>query len=105
MLLVLLLANDFMPAFKSLLLLFANFIVLATMPLPTRNLLLSFDRQLFYTLANILAYISDYLKCQECMFLYVNIVEQMAKNINQGLISADNLIKVVKKNKSFAIGQ
>lgn len=39
------------------------------------------------------------------MFLYVNIVEQMAKNINQGLAFADNLIKVVKKNKSFAIGQ
>lgn len=64
-----------MPTFEFLLLLLANLLVLATIFISIKNLLLTLNRQLFCILANILAYISDYPKGKECVFLYIDIVK------------------------------
>lgn len=64
-----------MPFLKSLLLLLANFLVLITMFIFARNVLLTFNKQLFYILANILAYIGDYSKSKQYISLYINIIE------------------------------
>lgn len=67
--------------------------------------MITFNWQLFYILADILTHISDYLNSEECIFLYINIIEQATKIFNQRLMFADNLIKALKKNRSFTITQ
>ena len=94
-----------MSTFKLLLLLLANFIILATAFVLTKNLLLTFNRQLFYTLVDVWAHISNYPKNKEYIFLYINIVEQTVKIFNLKSIFTDDLIKVLKKNKTFVITQ
>lgn len=98
-------ANNSVPASEPLLSSLANFLVSATTPVPARNLSLAFNGRLFYTLADVLAHISDYPEGEERVFFYVDIVEQVAKICNLGSAFADGLIKALKKNKSFAIAR
>lgn len=94
-----------MPASDLLLMWLANVPVLAITFVLARNLLITFNWQLSYILADILTHISDYSKSEKYIFLYINLVEQVTKIFNQRLTFADSLIKALKKNKSFVITQ
>lgn len=60
--LIFLLAKNFISTLKSLLLLLPNCLALIITSILVINLMLTFNRQLFYTLVNILAYIINYAK-------------------------------------------
>lgn len=92
-----------MLVFEPLLLSLTNLPILPTTPVSVKNLLLTFNGQLFYTLADVLTYISNYPKGKKRVFLYIDIIEQVAMIFNLESAFADGLIKVLKKDKSFAI--
>ena len=50
-------------------------LVLLSISVPMRILLLLFNRQIFYTLSNVLKYICDYPKVEEHVYLYLDIVK------------------------------
>lgn len=56
---------------------------------------------IFFNLSDIIDHIHDYLVDLEYVKLYCNVIEQMAAIFEIGLFFALNLMKVVKKDKSW----
>lgn len=78
-------------------------LIFLNVSVPTKILLLLFNGQIFYTLSNVLKYICDYLKSEERVYLYLDIVKQASNIFDLGLAFVAGLIKAVKKDKSLAI--
>lgn len=64
-------------------------------------LFLLFNDCTFFNLSDIIDHIYDYPIGFKCVNFYCNIVEQMAVIFEIGLFFASNLIKIVKKYKSW----
>lgn len=75
-------------------------LVLLNVSLPIKILLLLFNKQIFYTLFDVLEHICDYPKSEKCVRLYIDIIKQASNIFDLGSAFTVGLIKAVKKNKS-----
>lgn len=75
-------------------------LVLLNVFVSTKILLLLFNKQIFYTLSNVLKYICNSLEVKKRVHLYLDIVKQALNIFDLGSVFAAGLINAIKKDKS-----
>lgn len=56
-------------------------------------------------LSDVIVHICDYLNDEKRVALYLDIVKQVKKVFDLGLAFAENLIKAIKKDKSWTLAE
>ena len=62
-----------------------------------------FYKHLFYILSDILVYIQNFLISQNNVYVYEDVVKQVGTIFELRLVFASDLIKAIKKDKSWAL--